>query len=109
MKSKLIGLLTGIALTPIAFFFAVASAGAGHGDYVLARALYPFSILSTHLTDSITFVGIALACVQFPVYGWFVGPVFSKEKRPLSIALVTAGAHAIAVSLAFIFPNGFTG
>jgi len=105
MKAKLIGLLIGTVITPVALFLAVASAGAGHGDYVLARALYPFSILSTHLTDSITVVGLALACAQFPLYGWFFGAACEKKKT--SVALITTSAHAVAVALTFVYPNGF--
>ncbi len=107
MKATLIGLLVGIVLTPLALFLAMASAGAGHGDYVLARALYPFSILSTHLTDSITVVALVLACAQFPIYGWLLGAAFQREKKKPSVAAVTISIHAIAVLLVFAYPNGF--
>ena len=69
------GFLVGLGVTPIAFFLALYSAGAGHGDYVLARLLYPVPMLATLLTDTtITGLSIGLAALQFPAYGAFVAP-----------------------------------
>ena len=67
------GFLVGLGVTPIAFFLALYSAGAGHGDYVLARLLYPIPMLATLLTDTtITGLSVGLAALQFPAYGAFV-------------------------------------
>jgi len=107
MKAKVAGLLAGVLLTPLALLLAASSAGAGHGDYVVARALFPFSILSTHLTGSLTIVGVALACAQYPLYGYLIGAALQK-KRPWSPGVVVAtGAHTLAVALVFAYPNGF--
>ncbi|ESY35285.1 hypothetical protein X747_28110 [Mesorhizobium sp. LNJC384A00] len=46
------GFLVGLGVTPVAFFLALYSAGAGHGDYVLARLLYPVPMLATLLTNT---------------------------------------------------------
>ncbi len=49
MKAKLVGLGLGILITPASLFFATVSAvcgGAGHGDYLLARILFPLPMLS---------------------------------------------------------------
>ena len=106
MKKKIIGLVLGLILTPVALFFAVASAGAGHGDYVLARVLFPLTILSTHLTESIGVVGFTIACVQFPLYGWLLGSAAHvKKKAPL---LFIPAIHGVFVGLSFAFPNGFS-
>lgn len=106
MKTKIMGLVLGLILTPVALFFAVASAGAGHGDYVLARVLFPLTILSTHLTESISVVGVAIACVQFPLYGWLLGiAAHVKKKAPL---LFIPAIHGVLVGLSFAFPNGFS-
>ena len=105
MKTKMIGVSAGVLFTPIALFLAVASAGAGHGDYVLARLLFPLTILSTHFTDSITAPGLVIACVQFPVYGWLVGVGIENAKR--SLVTLTVSFHTAVLILAFIFPNGF--
>ena len=67
------GFLVGLGVTPIAFFLALYSAGSGHGDYVLARLLYPVPMLATLLTDTtITGLSIGLAALQLPAYGAFV-------------------------------------
>ena len=58
------GLLIGLCLTTIALLLALFSAGAGHGDYVLARLLYPIPMLATN--NTITGLSVGLAVVQFP-------------------------------------------
>lgn len=64
------GFLVGLGITPVAFFLALYSAGAGHGDYGLARLLYPVPMLATLLTNTtITGLSIGLAALQFPAYG----------------------------------------
>lgn len=106
MKTKIIGLVLGILLTPVALFFAVASAGAGHGDYVLARILFPLTILATYVTESIGVTGITIACVQFPLYGWLLGSAHHQKKKvPV---LLIPGFHVILVGLSFVFSNGFS-
>lgn len=106
MKMKIIGLVVGLILTPIALFFAVASAGAGHGDYVVARVLFPLTILSTYLTESIGAVGITIACIQFPLYGWLLGrAAHLKKKAPLVLIPIL---HGVLAGLSFAFPSGFS-
>lgn len=103
MKAKLIGLGLGVLIAPVALFFAAVSGGAGHGDYLLARILFPLPMLSTHFFQEITFAAIAVAAVQFPIYGWFVGCAAQKEKRRL--ALWPLGFHTAMLALIFIFPD----
>ena len=67
------GFLIGAAITPFAASATVASAGGGHGSDVLAKLLFPYSMLLTRLSgDAITQPLIALALVQFPLYGLLV-------------------------------------
>jgi hypothetical protein len=53
-RSALIGLLIGAALTISAIILALSSIGDGHGDFVFARLLFPYSMLLTLLTRDIT-------------------------------------------------------
>jgi len=46
-------LILSLIVTPLFLFAAVASAGAGHGSYILAKILFPFTLLSTMLFGSI--------------------------------------------------------
>ncbi|RAZ88668.1 hypothetical protein DPM33_22040 [Mesorhizobium hawassense] len=90
------GLLVGLCATPIALLLALFSAGSGHGDYVLARVLYPIPTLATLMTNkTITGLSVGLALVQFPAYGAFVAP--GSRTRCLALILV----HAVAIAAAF--------
>jgi hypothetical protein len=75
---------------------ALFSAGSGHGDYVLARILYPIPMLATLLTnDTITGLSVGLALLQFPAYGAFVAP--GSLARWLALGIL----HAVAIAAAF--------
>jgi len=90
------GFLVGLGITPIAFFLALYSAGSGHGDYVLARLLYPVPMLATLLTDTtITGLSIGLAALQFPAYGAFVAR--GGRFRWLALGVF----HGVAIVAAF--------
>ena len=95
------GFLVGLGITPIAFFLALYSAGAGHGDYVLARLLYPVPMLATLLTDTtITGLSIGLAALQFPAYGAFVAGASSSRGLALGVFHLVAIAAAFSGALA---------
>ena len=71
MKSSrpFLSLVIALVITPVFLCAAVASAGAGHGHYLWAKILFPFTMLSARVFGSITVPFIALAIVQFPLYG----------------------------------------
>jgi hypothetical protein len=97
-----LGALLGALVTPLALFVAMISAGAGHGDYLAARLLYPVPMLLTWITgDTITNISLALAFAQFPVYGYLVG-----RFRPAGL-FVVAVAHGIPAGPCFcgMLPN----
>jgi hypothetical protein len=101
------GALLGVAVTPVAALLAVWSAGAGHGHYVLARLLFPYSMLLTRATDdSLTLPLLALGLVQWPLYGALLGFAASRG-RALLAAILLLVAHAGAAALCFsgLLPN----
>ena len=61
-------IIVSIIVTPIFLLLAIGSAGAGHGDYFLAKILFPFTMLSTIFINSIILPFIILAIIQFPFY-----------------------------------------
>lgn len=96
----------GVIVTPIAFFLALLSSGAGHGHYEFARLFFPYTMLLTRLAnDTITVPLIVLALVQFPLYGAVVGVAISK--RPVArlvgcvAVLLIVVAHTTAVVKCF--------
>lgn len=79
-RSFWIPVIVSLVVTPIALLLGVGSAGAGHGDYRLAMMLFPYTMLSTAVFDSITVPFIALAIIQFPLYGVVLGYANQKGR-----------------------------
>jgi len=93
-----------LIVTPIALLLGVGSAGAGHGDYRLAMILFPCTLLSTAVFDSITPPFIILAIIQFPLYGVALG--YANEKgRLVSMAILLGIVHGIALMAMFLVAN----
>ena len=93
--------LVSILLTPIFLFLGVVSAGAGHGNYLLAKILFPFTMLSTVAFNSITIPSMVFAVIQFPLYGVILG-VSGERGRFRKIAALLAVTHALAVGICLL-------
>jgi hypothetical protein len=63
--------LIGCGLTPIALLIGLWSAGAGHGDYVWARIIYPVPSIAMRLfvPEPVAVATIAVGLFQFVLYG----------------------------------------
>jgi hypothetical protein len=94
-QSFLIPVIVSLILTPIALLLGVGSAGAGHGDYRLAMLLFPYTMLSTAVFDSITFPFIVLAIIQFPLYGIALGYANQRGRFGL-FAILVGVVHGLA-------------
>jgi hypothetical protein len=94
-------LVASLVLTPICLLLGIASGGVGHGDYVLARILFPYTMLSALLFDVISAPFILLAVLQFPLYGFALGKA-AERKRFLLVFLILLAAHALAAAACFI-------
>lgn len=85
----------GLLITPVAMVLAFLSAGAGHGNYVLPRLLFPYSMLLTLVTgDEITGPLLTLALAQFPSYGLLLGVASLLLGKPTLWITLTAIAIA---------------
>jgi hypothetical protein len=102
-KAHIFGLVLGILMTPVAAMLGIISGGAGHGDYLLAKLLFPFTMLSTLALGSITPPFVLLALAQFPAYGWLVGNSVRRSRWP--DALGVSLAHIVATVLNFVILN----
>ena len=95
----LIGTLIGITFTPIALALAFVSTGAGHGNYILAKILYPFSALimlqvnDPRARNELFFPALFVALCQFPIYGLIIGIPRTWERNVVLALFVFAG-HA---------------
>jgi hypothetical protein len=92
-------LVVSVVATPLLLLAAIASAGAGHGSYLLAKILFPFTMLSTLVFGSIIAPAIALAVLQFPFYGFILGR--AKGSLPTRAAVLLL-IHVLAVTACFM-------
>lgn len=101
MSSKAVasGMIGGAVVAVMAFALSMFAAGAGHGTYAPAKVLFPYSMLLTSLTGTITPGLLVLAAVQWPIYGYVV------SGRPRSRWAVVGAIHVIAVTASFLFSN----
>lgn len=95
-------ILVSIVLTPVALVLGLFSVGAGHGDYFLAKILFPFTMLSTVFTGGITDFFFLVAALQLPFYGLIIA-VGIKLNKSAFFARGLLAVHIIAVILCFCF------
>ena len=97
------GILAGAAMGAViavpALLAAIVSGGAGHGSYIAARVLFPFSMLLTRLEGSIGPIALGVGLLQFPLYGALIGRTMAS-KRCLSLFLLAA-MHLVAALACF--------
>ena len=76
------------------------SAAGGHGNYVAAKILFPYSLALTRFTHVITRPLVTVAIAQYPAYALvFLGVGPGRQSRIRWIVLVVV--HGAAVLVAF--------
>jgi hypothetical protein len=95
-------ILLSLIATPFALLLGLWSAGAGHGDYVLAAILFPYTLLSTAMNDTISSAFVTVAVFQFPVYGVILA--FAGQRRNI-VAMMLVCLHVVAVLLCFLLAS----
>ena len=83
--------LGSLATVP-AMLLAFISSGGGHGDYLWAMMLFPYSMISAVATDfahRISDLEIVVGFAQFPLYGLLLGlPLTPKAKRNVRVFFI---------------------
>lgn len=88
------GAALGVVVECLAVFAAMLSGGAGHGDYVAARLLFPVPMLLTLVEGEIGTLVMFVGLVQFPVYGGLLGWAHARNRY---LPVLAAGAlHGVA-------------
>ena len=82
----------------------VLAAGGGHGTYLPAALLFPFTMLLASFTSSIAAPAVALAVLQFPAYGYLAGRAVSG--RMARVALAIAAVHGASALCALWLLRG---
>jgi len=99
LLQRWIPFIVSVILTPVALVLGVLSAGSGHGNYLLAKIIFPYTMLSTVLFNSITNSFLFIAVAQLPLYGLFL-TLKNKKKIGIYILLVI---HILSASLCIFF------
>jgi len=97
----------GVAFGALALTFAVWQAAGGHGSYLPAKLLFPFSMLSSVLSGHVDAVGIVFALCQWPIYGAIVGGVPAPKRHKALVALALIHATAVVTCFQFVNPEIF--
>lgn len=84
-------LTLGLALNPVVVVAGFASAGFGHGDYVVARCLLPFACAAGGRYVGAGLVISVLALTQWPFYGLVVDRASRKAMVGCALVLVHGG------------------
>src|SRR5436190_11385045 len=95
----IIGVIFGVLVELLALFAALLSGGAGHGDYVAARLLFPVPMLLTLVEDRIGTLAMAVGLLQFPAYGALLG--WSSVRQTWLPALAVGALHLVAAVACF--------
>src|SRR5689334_14725699 len=98
-RSIVVAALVGIALSVVSLGVAIQAAALGHGTYLPAILLFPWSMALSALAGSIAIPLIILAVVQFPAYGVMIGMTDGSQQRRAVGLLV---AHVLAAGVAFV-------
>ncbi len=93
-----------LAATPVCLLLGIGSAGAGHGSYLLAKILFPLTMLSTLFLGSITGPFIVLAVIQNPAYGLISG-LANKRGRLWPTLWTIFALHALLAVVCVLVPN----
>ncbi|QOG00870.1 hypothetical protein [Flavobacterium sp. MDT1-60] len=79
-------------------FFTILFAGGGHGTYLPALIVYPYTMIIAKLQLEIGFVGFFLALIEIPLYGYIW---FNKPNWKYYIF----GIHMLGVVISFLIKS----
>jgi hypothetical protein len=92
--------LVTLALSPFLNLLGIYSAGFGHGTYIWARILFPYSMIVSYIgisldglvnawvSNFLMALWIILFLSQFPIYGVLLGISNQKGKLPLTMSII---------------------
>jgi hypothetical protein len=98
----LIGVLVGIVPAGVFSLWSFLSAGMGHGSYKPAMLFFPYAMVLTIFTNTISNPLIVLALLQYPLYGAAIASPTGTRKK-LGVLLVIAVLHGLAITAGFMF------
>ncbi len=98
--------LATLVATVLALWISWVSAGEGHGNFVWARILLPYSC-ACMAVPGLHFLVIPFALLQYPVYGFLI-QLAKKSGQLMGIGSITLALHIVVVTLTFtLLREGF--
>jgi hypothetical protein len=105
-RKWLLGAIIGLGFGAVAIWMATAAAGGGHGTYLPAAILFPYSMVISAFLGNIPRALVVLAFVQYPIYGAVAALVQSPRRGWLALSCLHA-AVALAASLLVAHSENF--
>lgn len=98
------GLILGAMLGWLLWFFVSIFMGAGHGTYLPAKLLFPYTMATTRWTHEITNSAIGAGWSAYAGYGALLGSGWPTAQRK-RVGLVVLGLHALAAIVCLILSH----
>ncbi len=99
LRNILYPILIGSAISFPLAYLSLLSAGSGHGDYIIARIIYPYAFLSVFYLNGSSLFNATLAIIQYPIYSILL---WNRNIIGLSIIAIFGIAHFIGVIVSFL-------
>lgn len=96
-----------VAITPAFWSAAVASAGAGHGSYLFAKLLFPYSMVISGFRG-IGIVAVVMALAQWPTYGLMLAATFGTPRYKITTGLIIS-IHCVVVIVVVLLDRWYSG
>ena len=101
----ILALVASLVIEAFALVLAIASAGAGHGNYLFAHIFFPFEMTLGIASGTLEGLPIMLALIHYPAFV-MSGFAFKTQRAIwIYIGAVTA-AHGLATAALMVFGTG---
>lgn len=85
-------------ITLLLLIFAVFFTGGGHGTYIPAQIIYPYTMILAKLQLEIGYFGFILILIEIPIYGYII---YNKPKWKY----FALGIHIVAVLVSLLIQS----
>jgi hypothetical protein len=111
MSKKQILVATGILITPFLLWFLESIWMSGYVT-IPTTILFPYASLEMFVEKKLglpetlgapTILGLLLACIQYPIYGWLIGKALIVQKLKLQIIRMAICHFGISAIILFIY------
>ena len=87
-----------LIITFLCLLVTIMFAGGGHGTYIPAKIIFPFTMLLANLNNEVGVISLIIAIIQIPFY---IRILITKPKCKYFVF----GIHLIGIALCFYFDN----